>query len=115
MSGVLDDLALRLPCPACGAEPGYWCVTYRPTVREPGLITMWLHQPRLQIVDDAYRAGQRDGGHRALDVAAHRLQSRREGVWWATRPEEGIPAITGGETVEAWLRGLSAQWARRGY
>lgn len=109
----VDDFALRLPCPACGADPGYWCVTYRPTTRPAGILTTWLHQPRLDTVADAYQAGRREGGWNALEAAAQRLEGRRLEHAWAMR--DGVPVITGGETVEAWLRTVAAQWRGRGY
>lgn len=112
MSSV-DDFALLLPCPACGAEPTYWCVTYRPTTRPAGLITTWLHQPRLQIVSDAYRAGRLAGGESALAAAAQRLEARRLGHAWAMN--DGVPFITHGETVEAWLRERAESHRVRGY
>lgn len=112
MSSV-DDIALRLPCPACGAEPGYWCVTYRPTTRPAGMLATWLHQPRLDVVEDAYRAGRAEGGATALESTAQRLEARRLGHQWAMN--DGIPTIIGGETIEAWLRTVADRWRRRGY
>lgn len=57
----LDDLALLIPCPACGAGPTYWCVTYRPTRRPAGELTTWLHGPRTEPVRLAWVEGFDEG------------------------------------------------------
>lgn len=106
----LDDLALRYPCTACGAEPGYWCVTYRPTVHAPGRLATWLHAQRRGPLEQASWAGHNDGERMAYDSAAQALEGARLGHVWALR--NGTPVIRYGEPVEEWLRGRARRVPR---
>lgn len=97
----LTDLALQYPCTACGAEPTYWCVTYRPTVRPAGEVAVYLHAARIGPLHAARWDGYREGWGEGLDSAANRLGAGREGVHWAVR--DGVP-VTDSDVVETWLR-----------
>ena len=109
----VEEFALELPCPACGAQPDRWCVTYRPTVHAPGRFTTALHQPRTDLVWRVWMAARKEGGADALEAVAYALQCRREGQWWTER--DGIPFINGGEPVEAWLRERAESHRQHGY
>ena len=99
MSAEIDDLALRTPCPSCGVQPPFWCVTYRPTMREPGYLTSYLHSTRTEPIREGWRLGLREGISAALNSAATELEHARTGYRWA-RPD--TPVLPSDE-VAKWL------------
>ncbi len=106
------EASLLVGCPTCGAEPTYWCVTFRPTRREPGILTSCLHAARQQPYMAGWRDGCRAGGQAALNAAAQALR----GEWTPTegwKPTDPSTPTTYGAIIE-WLELRARHAARNG-
>jgi len=102
VSDYLEDLALyAVTCSFCGARPGHWCVTARPTTRAPGRRTPYLHQARTALILEAWRAGVASGRRMAYGEVAHAIEGRLAGAWWARETP------TDPEGIARYLRGLA--------
>lgn len=113
MTSTLDALAVAvIPCTACGAEPGDWCVTFRPYYRTPGRRSAYLHAARTEAIRDAWREGHRDGMAAGLEGAAWSLEAARLGHVWAQR--DGIPAPAD-DQIEEWLQERARLARERGW
>jgi hypothetical protein len=61
----LDEIALSVPCPFCGAQPDEWCTT------KSGEWSSWLHSRRSTPIRDAWGLGYQEYEH-YLSLAVRR-------------------------------------------